>query len=265
MTTPHLSGQPGDFAEVVLLPGDPLRAKHIAERFFDNPKQVNAVRNALGYTGTYRGRRVSALGSGMGIPSISIYATELITQFGVKSVIRVGSCGGVHPDLKLRDVIVAMSASTDSKVNRIRFMDHDFAATADFDLVRSAVEAAEALKKPIRVGNIFSTDLFYTPQEQLLGLMEKMGILAVEMEAAGLYGLAAEFGAKALTILAVSDMIRTKEHLSPDERQTSFDAMIEIALEVAYKHSSPLAGATRVWGEPNGHLGFNQSEQNLDD
>ncbi len=233
MPTPHISAAPGEFSDVVLMPGDPLRAKHIAERFLEAPRQVNAVRGMLGFTGTYRGRPVSVMGHGMGIPSISIYATELAKEYGVKVLMRVGSCGAVQHDVKLRDVIVALGAGTDSKVNRLRFLDHDFPAVADFGLVRRAVEAAEQQKKSVRVGNIFSADLFYSPQTQMLDVMEKMGILAVEMAAAGLYGLAAEYKVRALTLLTVSDHMRTGEHLSPEARQTSFNEMIEIALDVA--------------------------------
>jgi len=211
MPTPHISAAPGEFSDVVLMPGDPLRAKHIAERFLEAPRQVNAVRGMLGFTGTYRGRPVSVMGHGMGIPSISIYATELVKEYGVKVLMRVGSCGAVQHDVKLRDVIVAIGAGTDSKVNRLRFLDHDFPAVADFGLVRRAVEAAEQQKKSVRVGNIFSADLFYSPQTQMLDVMEKMGILAVEMEAAGLYGLAAEYKARALTLLTVAHHIRTRE------------------------------------------------------
>lgn len=235
MTTPHISAEPGDFADVVLMPGDPLRAKYIAEKYLEAPRQVNAVRNMLGFTGTFRGKPVSVMGHGMGIPSVSIYMTELIKDFGVKVILRVGSCGAVRRDVKLHDVIVALGAGTDSKVNRMRFLDHDFPAVADFGLARLAVEAAEASGRPVRVGNIFSADLFYSPQPQAFDAMEKMGILAVEMEAAGMYGVAAEFGARALALLTVSDHIRTGEKLSPAERQTSFDEMIQLALEVAHR------------------------------
>lgn len=238
MSTPHIAASLGDFADVVLMPGDPLRAKYIAERFLEAPKQVNAVRGMLGFTGNFQGHRISVMGHGMGIPSISIYATELIKDFGVKIVMRVGSCGAVRKDVKLRDVIVAMGAGTDSKVNRVRFMDHDFPAVADFQLVRRAVDVASAQSKSVHVGNVFSADLFYSPQPQLFDIMEKVGILGIEMEAAGLYGVAAEYGARALTLLTVSDHLRTNEHLSSEERQTSFDEMIEIALEVAAQESS---------------------------
>ncbi|WP_118987326.1 purine-nucleoside phosphorylase [Photorhabdus sp. CRCIA-P01] len=231
MATPHINAEMGDFADVVLMPGDPLRAKYIAETFLENVRQVNDVRGMLGFTGTYKGRPISVMGHGMGIPSCSIYAKELITDFGAKVLIRVGSCGSVRQDVQLRDVIIGMGACTDSKVNRIRFKDHDFAAIADFDLVRNAVDAAKAKNINVRVGNIFSVELFYTPDPQLFDIMEKYGILGVEMEAAGFYGVAAEYGAKALTICTVSDHIRTHEKLTAEERQTTFNEMIEIALE----------------------------------
>ncbi|HDY8688426.1 TPA: phosphopentomutase [Klebsiella pneumoniae] len=182
-------------------------------------------------TGTYKGRKISVMGHGMGIPSCSIYTKELITDFGVKKIIRVGSCGAVREDVKLRDVVIGMGACTDSKVNRLRFKDHDFAAIADFGMVRNAVDAAKALGVDARVGNIFSADLFYTPDPSMFDVMEKYGILGVEMEAAGIYGVAAEFGAKALTICTVSDHIRTHEQTTAAERQTTFNDMIKIALE----------------------------------
>ncbi|REF26135.1 purine-nucleoside phosphorylase [Xenorhabdus cabanillasii] len=231
MATPHINAEMGDFADVVLMPGDPLRAKYIAETFLEDSRQVNDVRGMLGFTGTYKGRRISVMGHGMGIPSCSIYVKELITEFGVKKIIRIGSCGAVSEDIKIRDVVIGMGACTDSKVNRVRFKDHDFAAIADFDLVRNAVDAAKAKNINARVGNIFSIDLFYTPDLQVFDVMEKYGILGVEMEAAGIYGVAAEFGAKALAICTVSDHIRTGEKTTAEERQTTFNDMIEIALE----------------------------------
>ncbi|CDH31342.1 purine-nucleoside phosphorylase [Xenorhabdus bovienii] len=231
MATPHINAEMGDFADVVLMPGDPLRAKYITETFLEDVRQVNDVRGMLGFTGTYKGRKISVMGHGMGIPSCSIYAKELITEFGVKKIIRIGSCGAVSHDVKIRDIVIGMGACTDSKVNRLRFKDHDFAAIADFDLVRNAVDAAKAKNINARVGNIFSADLFYTPDPQMFDVMEKYGILGVEMEAAGIYGVAAEFGAKALAICTVSDHIRTGEQTSAEERQTTFNDMIEIALE----------------------------------
>lgn len=231
MATPHINAEMGDFADVVLMPGDPLRAKYIAETFLDDARQVNNVRGMLGFTGTYKGRKISVMGHGMGIPSCSIYAKELITDFGVKVIIRVGSCGAVMDDVKLRDVVIGMGACTDSKVNRQRFKDHDFAAIADYELVHNAVEAAKAKNVNVRVGNLFSADLFYSPDPDMFKVMEKYGILGVEMEAAGIYGVAAEFGARALTICTVSDHIKTGEQTTSDERQTTFNEMIEIALD----------------------------------
>lgn len=233
MPTPHIGAQPGDFAETVIMPGDPLRAQLIAETWLSDARQVTSVRNMFGYTGHYKGKRLSIMAHGMGIPSASIYATELIREYGVKNIIRVGSCGALSTDVKLRDVIIAMGASTDSKVNRMRFMDHDFAAIADFDLLQTAVSVAKTQGKSVRVGNVFSADLFYTPQPQMFDVMEKMKVLAVEMEVAGLYGLAAEFGARALGILTVSDHIRTGEATTAEERQKTFADMIEIALDTA--------------------------------
>ncbi|MDR3433525.1 MAG: purine-nucleoside phosphorylase [Rouxiella aceris] len=231
MATPHINAEMGDFADVVLMPGDPLRARHIAETFLQDAVEVNNVRGMLGYTGTYKGRKISVMGHGMGIPSCSIYAKELITEFGVKKIIRVGSCGAVRSDVKLRDVVIGMGACTDSKVNRMRFKDHDYAAIADYDMVRNAADAAAAKGIKARVGNLFSADLFYTPDPQMFDVMEKYGILGVEMEAAGIYGVAAEFGAKALAICTVSDHIRSGEQTTAAERQTTFDDMIVIALE----------------------------------
>ncbi|GAL04300.1 purine-nucleoside phosphorylase [Photobacterium aphoticum] len=235
MATPHINAERGDFAETVLMPGDPLRAKFIAETYLDDVKQVCDVRNMFGYTGLYKGKPVSVMGHGMGIPSCSIYVHELISDFGVKNIIRIGSCGAVHDDVKLMDVIIAMGASTDSKVNRIRFNQHDFAAIADFGLLETAVNEARAQQVPVRVGNVFSADLFYSPEKDLFDKMEHLGMLGVDMEAAGIYGVAAELGAKALTILTVSDHIRRGEKLSAEDRQKSFAQMMNVALETAIK------------------------------
>jgi purine-nucleoside phosphorylase len=231
MPTPHISADRGEFAPSILLPGDPLRAKHIAENFLDDVTQVNAVRNMLGYTGSYQGVPVSVMGTGMGIPSASIYATELITEYDVERLIRVGSCGAVTEKVAVRDVILAIGACTDSLVNRTRYGGLDFAATADFALLKAAYEAAGAKGHDVRVGNVHSADLFYTPDAEAFNRMEAMGVLAVEMEAAGLYGVAAEKGGRALTICTVSDHIRTGEATSSDERQQTFTEMVEIALE----------------------------------
>lgn len=231
MSTPHISANIGDFAETVLMPGDPLRAKFIAENFLDDAKCITQVRNMFGYTGTYKGKPISVMGSGMGIPSISIYATELYKDFGVENIIRIGSCGAVRDDIKIRDIIIGMAASTDSNVNRQRLNQCDFAATADFNLLHKVVNTAGKLGKAVHVGNIFTADLFYTPQPEMFALMEKYGILAVEMEAAGLYGVAAEFGKKALTVLTVSDHIKTGEQTTADERENTFKDMMELTLE----------------------------------
>ncbi|PKG55026.1 purine-nucleoside phosphorylase [Shewanella sp. Choline-02u-19] len=233
MATPHINAVDGAFGDTVLFPGDPLRAKYIAETFLEDVVQVTDVRNMLGFTGTYKGTRISVMGSGMGIPSCSIYATELIRDYGVKNLIRVGTCGAVSTDVKVRDVLIGMGACTDSQVNRLRFKGQDFAAIADYSLLSAVVKAAEAKGTKFRVGNIFSADLFYTPDPEMFDVMEKMNILGVEMEAAGLYGVAAEFGAKALCVCTVSDHIRTGEKTSSEERQTTFNEMIEMTLEAA--------------------------------
>lgn len=231
MPTPHISAEKGDFAPSTLLPGDPLRAKHIADNFLQEARQVNAVRNMLGFTGTYDGVPVSVMGTGMGIPSASIYATELVTEYDVERLIRVGSCGAVTEKVAVRDVILAIGASTDSRVNRVRYGGEDFAATADYWLLKAAEQAAKAKGIDVKVGNVHSADLFYNPDAEAFDRMENMGVLAVEMEAAGLYGVAAEKGARALTICTVSDHIRTGEATSSDERQETFNEMVEIALE----------------------------------
>lgn len=231
MATPHINAVDGAFAETVLFPGDPLRAKYIAETFLENVKQVTDVRNMLGFTGTYKGKSVSVMGSGMGIPSCSIYATELIKHYGVKNLIRVGTCGAISTDVKVRDVIIGMGACTDSQVNRLRFKGQDFAAIADYELMNAVIESAKAKGTKIRVGNVFSADLFYTPDPQMFDVMEKMGVLGVEMEAAGLYGVAHEFGARALCVVTVSDHIRTGEKTSSEERQTTFSDMIVMTLD----------------------------------
>ncbi|WP_336273137.1 purine-nucleoside phosphorylase [Vreelandella indica] len=241
MATPHINAEMGDFADTILMPGDPLRAKYIADTYLENVRQVNDVRNMFGYTGTYKGREISVMGHGMGIPSVSIYAKELITDYGVKSLIRVGSCGAVRDDVNVRDVVIGMGASTDSKVNRMRFNDHDFAAIADFELTQHAVAAAKAKNVPVKVGNIFSADLFYNPQTDMAEMLKRYGIVGVEMEAAGLYGVAAEFGARAMTICTVSDHILKGDSLSSADRQTTFDDMMLIALDTVLRDDAARA------------------------
>jgi purine-nucleoside phosphorylase len=231
MATPHIEAATGDFAEAVLLPGDPLRAKHIAEQFLIDVRRVTAVRNMLGFTGEYRGLPVSVMGTGMGIPSASIYAHELIHDYGAKRLIRVGSCGGLRPEVGLREVILAIGASTDSLVNRTRYGGMDFSATADFGLLEAAYRAAGDAGINVRVGNVHSADLFYQPDRAVFDTMAAMGVLAVEMEAAGLYGVAAEKGARALAILTVSDLVTNGEKTTSEERERTLDEMVTIALE----------------------------------
>lgn len=233
MATPHISAAPGAFAETVLLPGDPLRARYIAETYLADAVEVTAVRNMLGYTGSYRGQPVSVMGTGMGIPSSSIYATELVLTYGVQNLVRVGSCGSLQPDVALRDVVIAQGASTDSAVNRRRSGGLDFATLADFGLLRRLVEAAESRGQVVRVGNVFSADLFYPPRDDddQNERLSALGVLAIEMEAAGLYGLAAQYGVRAVAICTVSDHLLTGEKLSAEERQTSLGDMIEITLD----------------------------------
>jgi purine-nucleoside phosphorylase len=232
MATPHINAELGDFAETVLMPGDPLRAKHIAENFLTDVKLVTSVRNMFGYTGKYNGKPVSIMGSGMGVASISIYATELVKFLGVKNLIRIGSCGGIKSDVKLRDVVIAMGATTDSPVNQNRLNGLHYSAIATYSLLEKAVGSARKQGIEARVGNIFTTDIFYQWDESIYALLDKYDILACEMEAAGLYGVAAEFGANALAICTVSDHVVTGESLPSDERQTSFDDMVKIALEM---------------------------------
>ncbi len=230
--TIHIDAKAGDVAETILLPGDPLRARYIADTFLEKPVLYNEVRGMLGFTGTYRGRRVSVQGTGMGMPSHSIYVHELINEFQVKNLIRVGSCGALQAELHLKDVILAQTASTDSSMNRLRFQGMDFAPTADFGLLLKAYEASQARGIPVHVGNILSGDTFYGEDPDGWKLWAKYGVLAVEMETSALYTLAARFGVRALSIVTVSDSLVTHERLSPQERETSFRQMIEIALEL---------------------------------
>ncbi|MBU6953350.1 purine-nucleoside phosphorylase [Hahella sp. HN01] len=233
MATPHIAANPGDFADTVLMPGDPLRAKHIAETYLAKPVLVNDVRGMLGYTGEYRGRRLSVMGSGMGVPSISIYAHELYTQFNVKNIVRIGSCGSIRDEVKVRDIVIGMGAGTDSLVNRVRLNHYDFAAIADYDLLEPVVNAARRRETRYHVGALFTTDLFYAADPGLTERLSAHGVKAVEMEAAGLYGVAAACGGKALALCTVSDHLLSGERLSPEERRTSFNDMVEIALEAA--------------------------------
>jgi purine-nucleoside phosphorylase len=229
----HIGAEPGEIAPHVLMPGDPLRAKWIAETFLDNAKCYTQVRGMLGFTGTYRGERVSVQGSGMGLPSLSIYATEMLMEYDVRTIVRVGSCGALTERVKLRDLVIASGACTDSAMNRIRFEGLDYAPVADYGLLRAAHDAAIARDLPhdTHVGLIFSSDSFYNPRPELTGRMVDYGVLAVEMEASALYTLAAQHQARALAVCTVSDHIVTGEQTSALEREQTFSPMVEIALE----------------------------------
>lgn len=229
----HIEAKEGDIAETILLPGDPLRAKWIASTFFENPKLFNNIRGMLGYTGTYQGKRISVMGTGMGVPSISIYAHELITVHGVKNLIRVGSAGSYQKHVKLRDIVLAMSASTTSGINRHRFNGADFAPTADFGLFQKAVIAAKEKSIPLKAGNVLTSDEFYADEFETYKKWSEFGILCVEMETAGLYTIAAKHQVNALTLLTISDSLVTGERTTTQERETTFKGMIEIALELA--------------------------------
>ena len=232
--TPHNHAKPGDYAEAVLLPGDPLRAKWFAETFFENPKLVNSVRNCLGYTGTWKGKPVSVQASGMGQPSLAIYVHELINVYGVKSLIRVGTCGGLNAKVKVRDVILAQAASTDSAIVKGRFGAFNFAPMADFGLLRSAADKADAKGLKYHAGNMLSSDIFY--HEDGFAGYDKLpahGVIGVEMEAAVLYTLAARFDVKALAICTMTDCLITKEEIDAEARQSSLTDMVELALDVA--------------------------------
>jgi purine-nucleoside phosphorylase len=229
----HIAAEKGQIAPRVLFPGDPLRAQWIAETYLSDVTRYNEVRNMYGFTGTYKGERVSVQGSGMGQPSASIYANELFAEYDVQTLIRVGTCGALTEKVKLRDVIVAMSASTDSQMNRLRFHGIDYAPTADYQLLRAAVDNAERAGLNVHVGQVFSGDLFYNDRPDLVSRTAEYGVLGIEMEASALYTLAAKFGRRALGIMTVSDHLITKEETTAEERQTTFSEMITIALDAA--------------------------------
>ncbi len=226
----HIGAKKGGIAETVLLPGDPLRAKWIAETFLENPVCYNEVRGMLGYTGTYKGKRVSVQGTGMGIPSTLIYCNELIKDYGVKNLIRVGSAGSYQKDIKLYDIVIAMAASSNSGINNSRFINSDFSPTADFELFLKAVDYARENNIPIKAGNVLSSDEFYEDDYNTYKKWADFGVLCVEMEAAGIYTVAAKYKVKALTILTISDSLVTQEKTSAKERESTFSTMIEIAL-----------------------------------
>ncbi|MGS2739404.1 purine-nucleoside phosphorylase [Sinomicrobium sp. M5D2P17] len=229
----HIRAEKGDIAETVLLPGDPLRARWIADNFLENAVQYNDVRGMYGYTGTYRGKKVSVQGTGMGIPSISIYTHELINDYGAKQLIRIGSAGSYQPHVKVRDIVLAMSASTNSNINRIHFNQDSFAPAADYQLFIKAVKTAESGGIAIKAGNILTSDIFYDNDPDYYKKWAEYGVLCVEMETAALYSIAARFGVQALAILTVTDHLVTGESITTEERQTSLEEMVTLALELA--------------------------------
>ncbi len=229
----HIAAAKGQIAEGILLPGDPLRAKFIAENYLEKPERFNEVRNMFGYTGLYKGRRVSVMGTGMGMPSHSIYVNELIRDYGCKRLVRVGTCGSLRAEIKVRDLIIAISASTDSAVNKVRFRGMDYASAPSFRLLKAAYDAAVAAKLPVNVGKVVSSDSFYTEDPDQWKLWARFGVIGVEMETAELYTLAAKYDVEALSILTVSDHLVTHEETTAAEREKSFGAMVEVGLAAA--------------------------------
>ena len=230
----HIGAKPGDIAETVLLPGDPYRARWAAQKYLENPVLVNEVRGMLGYTGTWHGHRVTIHGSGMGMPSLSIYANELMKDYGAQTLIRIGSAGALQHHVNVRDVVLAQTASTYGSPSRSIFRDLNFAPCADFGLLSAAHSAAQNIGVPVHVGGIYSSDTFYDEREDLSQQLQRHGTLCVEMEAAELYMLAARHQRRALAILTISDHILRDEALPADQRETSFGAMVEMALEAAF-------------------------------
>ncbi|ATV36755.1 purine-nucleoside phosphorylase [Fusobacterium pseudoperiodonticum] len=231
----HIAAKNDEIADTVLLPGDPKRAKWIAENFLENAVCYTDIRGMLGFTGTYKGKRISVQGTGMGIPSISIYITELMKDYGVKTLIRVGSAGSYQEDIKIRDIVVALSTSTDSNINNRRFKGASFAPTVNFDLLSKVLKTAEEKNIKIKAGNILTSDEFYNDDPSYFKKWAEFGVLAVEMETAALYTLASKYKAKALSILTISDSLVSPEITSSEEREKTFNEMIELALETAIK------------------------------
>lgn len=232
----HIGAKTGEIADTILLPGDPLRAKYIAETYLDEVTQYNQVRGMNGYTGNYQGKRISVQGTGMGIPSISIYVNELIQSYDVKKLIRVGTCGAIQKDIQVRDIILAQGSTTDSQMNRMVFSGIDYAPLADFNLLKTAYDIASEKNNNIQVGNVFTSDTFYRDNAQEVNeLLAKYKVLAIEMETTALYTLAAKFNRQALSILTVSDHVLTGEETTAEERQTSFHEMMQISLETAIR------------------------------
>ncbi|XBC39190.1 MAG: purine-nucleoside phosphorylase [Buchnera aphidicola (Nurudea shiraii)] len=231
MSTSHINAKKGDFSDFVLMPGDPIRAKYIAKNYLDNAVEVTNIRSMLGFTGSYKGRRVSIMSHGIGIPSCIVYVRELITQYHVKKIIRIGTCGTICKDINVNDLIVGLGASTDSKVNRARFQDNDFSAVADFDLVHNLLVSSKQLGIKINIGSFFTTDLFYHDNSDILSIIQKFNILGIEMETAGLYSISSEFGIKSASICTVSDHILKNIKISVKDRESSLDNMVKIALD----------------------------------
>lgn len=231
MTTPHIDAEPGDFAELVLMPGDPLRAKALAESALDDVRQVNSVRNMFAFTGQWGGTPVSIMGSGMGMPSISIYAHELFEHFGVQRIVRVGTCGALHANMQLGDLVLATAASTDSAMNRQRFGGWDYAPAGDFDMLQAVHAKARGAGLTVHTGDVFSTDYFYHPDKDFVDRLTRFGVLALDMETAALYALAREHGRRAATLLTVSDVLPTSQHFSPVQRQAAFGEVADIVLD----------------------------------
>lgn len=231
----HIAAKNGEIAETVLLPGDPKRAKWIAENFLEDVFCYTDIRGMLGFTGTYKGKKISVQGTGMGMPSISIYITELMKEYGVKKLIRIGSAGSYQEDIKVRDIVIAMSASTDSGINNRRFNNANYAPTANFDLFNSAIQSAKENNIKFKAGNILTSDEFYTDDPNYFKKWANFGVLAVEMETAALYTLAAKYKRKALSILTISDSLVSSEITSPEDREKTFNEMIKLSLETAIK------------------------------
>lgn len=233
--TPHLEARRGEVAETVLMPGDPLRAKFIADNFFDNPVQYNSVRGMLGFTGEYKGKRISVQGSGMGVPSMGIYSYELFTFYDVKNIIRIGTAGAMHDDLHIRDIVLAVGACTNSNYASQYKLSGTFAPISDFTMLETAVKSVREKKVNFMAGNVLTSDTFYTADDEAALSWKKMGVLAIEMECAALFMNAAYLSKKALGILTISDHIFRDESASPEERQVSFTEMMEVALETALR------------------------------
>ncbi|CAL4044003.1 purine-nucleoside phosphorylase [Buchnera aphidicola] len=231
MVTPHMNAKMGDFSDIVIMPGDPIRAKYIADNYLKNVIEVNNIRSMFGCTGTYKNRKISIMSHGIGIPSCSIYVKELITEYQVKKIIRVGTCGAVMNRIGLHDIVVGMGACTDSKVNRLNFKDNDFSAIASFPMLLNVFTAAKTLKININIGNLFTTDLFYYDNKDMLDIIEKYGILGIEMETAGIYALAAKYNIEAISICTVTDHIKKSIKVTAEDRQSTLDKMIYLSLE----------------------------------